>query len=243
MRIMMTLSYDGSNYCGWQTQKNGVTIQKTVESALSKLTGEDIAVTASGRTDAGVHALGQVIHFDTQSSVPPKNFYKALNGLLPSDIRAVNSKRVAEDFNARKTAKKKTYKYSFYYGKVDNPLQDRYAVRIEKKPNFEVVDSAICLLVGEHDYKAFSATGSSVNTTVRTVYHIKVEKHVKGFDIFVTGSGFLYNMVRIMVGALLDIGQGKLVLEDISSALTTGRRDRLGKTLPAKGLCLVSVEY
>lgn len=243
MRIALTLSYDGACFCGWQRQKNGVSVQETLENALSSLLNEKIKVCGSGRTDAGVHALGQVAHFDANTTIPPEKFYKALNPLLPSGVKAISSKLVDKNFNACRMAKKKTYTYSFYFSDVEIPVYDKYAFAVYGNIDFSLIERAVSLLVGEHDFKAFCASGSSVKTTVRTIYDIKVVKTEIGFNLEFTGNGFLYNMVRIMSGAILEVGQGVKTLTDITSALSTGNRALLGKTLPPKALCLKSVEY
>lgn len=243
MRIKLTLSYDGTSFCGWQKQKNGVSVQQTVEDAIKALTGEKVSVVGSGRTDAGVHAKGQVAHFDTSANIPPEKFYKALNTLLPVGVKALSSKIAAENFNACRTAKRKTYEYSIYLSDAEQPLKERYATRVYGTLNVEKMQSAAQLLVGEHDFKAFSATGGSVKTTVRTVYGITVEQSGEDMKIKVCGNGFLYNMVRIIAGALVKIGRGDISESDILTALKTGERNLLGETMPAKGLCLVKVEY
>ena len=243
MRVLLTLSYDGTNFCGWQRQKNGVSVGETIENAIFALTGEKVSVTGSGRTDAGVHALGQTAHFDTNSTIPAEKFYKALNPFLPPEIKAISSKEVDKNFNACRTAKKKTYSYSFYCSEVEIPTLDRYALRIDKAPDFNLMKSAIELLVGEHDFKAFCASGSTAKTSVRTIYSIEIVSNKNGFSLEVTGNGFLYNMVRIISGALLDVGYGSKTLADIKRALETGKREILGKTLPAKALTLISVLY
>lgn len=243
MRIKIVLSYDGTDFCGWQRQKNGVSVQQTVEDAVYDLTGEKVTVTASGRTDAGVHAAGQVAHFDTNANIPPEKFYKALNTFLPDSVKALSSEKVSDDFNARKSAKRKTYEYSLYVSDTELPLKERYGARIYGDVDLEKMRSCAKLLEGEHDFKAFSATGGSVKTTVRTVYGIVVEQNGIDIKIKVTGNGFLYNMVRIIAGALVKAGKGELSESDIIKALETGERDLLGETLPAKGLCLIKVEY
>lgn len=243
MRIKLFLAYDGTDFCGWQRQKNGVSVQETVENAIFSLTGEKVTVTGSGRTDAGVHANGQVAHFDTKSSIPPEKFYKALNPFLPGNVKAINSQKASDNFNACRDAKKKTYSYDFYYLEVENPILDRFSLRIDSEPDFNLINSAINLLVGEHDFKAFCATGSSIKTTVRTVYSINVVKTENGFRLLFTGNGFLYNMVRIMAGAILDVGNKVLTLKELEKAILLGDRSILGKTLPAKGLIMQSVEY
>lgn len=243
MRVKLTLSYDGTLFCGWQRQKNGVSVQQTVEDAVYNLTGERVVVTASGRTDAGVHAMGQVAHFDTNSTIPPEKFYKALNTFLPDNVKALSSEEVSDKFNANKNAKRKTYEYSLYFADAELPLKERYATRVYGDIDIEKMRSAAKLIEGEHDFKAFSATGSSVKTTVRTVYAVTIEKSGENLKIRVTGNGFLYNMVRIIAGALLKVGKGELTESDIIKAFNTGERSLLGETLPAKGLCLIKVEY
>lgn len=243
MRIKIVLSYDGTDFCGWQRQTNGVSVQQTVEDAVFALTGEKTTVTASGRTDAGVHAAGQVAHFDTNANIPPEKFYKALNTFLPDSVKALSSEQVADNFNARKSAKRKTYEYSLYLADTDLPLKERYGTRVYGDVDVEKMRSAAKLIEGEHDFKAFSATGSNVKTTVRTVYGIFIEQNGIDIKIRVTGNGFLYNMVRIIAGALVKAGKGEISESDIIKALETGERDLLGETLPAKGLCLIKAEY
>ena len=243
MRIKLVISYDGTNYCGWQKQKNGVSIQEILEEAIANASGEKVVVTASGRTDAGVHAEAQVCHFDTNCTIPPEKFYKAINPCLPNDIKVLSSTIVDGDFNARKSAKRKTYKYSFYFSEVDLPLKDRYAVRLEKEPDFEGMIECSKLFIGEHDFKAFSRVGSSVKTTVRTIYSLEIIREKDAFSILITGSGFLYNMVRIISSALLDVGYGKLDEKDVLRAFESGKREALGKTLPPNGLTLKEVYY
>ncbi len=243
MRIKLTVSYDGTNYSGWQVQPNGVTVQEKLEDAVKAVTGETVRVTGSGRTDAGVHAVGQIAHFDTKSSVPPEKFYKALNVYLPEDIKVLKSARAEEDFNACTSAKKKTYAYCFYFSEVDLPLKERFSVRIEKTPDFAMMESAAEILVGKHDFKAFCSSGSGAKTTVRTVYGIEIKRFDSGMEVLVCGNGFLYNMVRIIVGTLLKVGYGEMNIDGVKEMLLTGNRAIGGKTLPAKGLRLEKVEY
>lgn len=243
MRVKLTLSYDGTFFCGWQKQKNGVSVQQTVEDAVFNLTGERVTVTASGRTDAGVHAAGQVAHFDTNANIPPEKFYKAINTFLPDGVKALKSEKVSDKFNARRSAKRKTYEYSVYLSDTEQPLKERYSTRVYGDIDAEKMRSAAKLIEGEHDFKAFSATGLSVKTTVRTVYGINVEKSGIDIKIRVTGNGFLYNMVRIIAGTLVKIGRGELSESDIKKAFEKGERELLGETMPAKGLSLISVEY
>lgn len=242
MRVKLLVEYDGTAFCGWQIQKNGRTVQQEIETAIKKVTGETVKVTGSGRTDSGVHAIGQVAHFDTQSTVPADKFTYAINGFLPSDIRVLKSESVSEDFHARYSAKAKTYQYKFFLSDIENPLKTRYAVRVDALDLQKMIDGANAI-VGEHDFKCFCATGSEVETTVRTVYGIDI-KNADGFvTVTVRGNGFLYNMVRMIVGALKALSDGKIVVEDIKKSLLTGERLKNTATMPAKGLTLVNVEY
>ena len=243
MKIMLTVSYDGTGYCGWQRQKNGLTVQQALEEAVEKLTGKKTAVTGSGRTDSGVHAKAQVAHFTTDATIPPEKFYLALNALLPNDIKVVKSGLADESFHARFSAKKKTYSYNFYFSDVVLPLNDRYACRIDENLDFASMTLAANALCGEHDFAAFRGVGSLVKDTVRTVYDVTFKKHDGGFSVFVTGNGFLYNMVRVIAGALVAVGKGEITVCDIKSALSTGERNKAFKTLPANGLILEKVDY
>lgn len=243
MVIKMTLTYDGTAYSGWQIQPDSITVQQRVEEALYTLTGEKINVTASGRTDAGVHAKGQVISFETNSTIPPENFYKALNIHLPNDVKAVSSERAEDGFNARRNAKRKTYTYTLYHSDAILPLIDRYAEIVYKKLDVKKLEKCAKVFIGEHDFKCFCKSDSEVNSTVRTVYDITVKEEDGVYKIDFTGSGFLYNMVRTMVGTLLKMEKGELSIEQAEEMLKTGDRTKVGKTYSAKGLTLKSVEY
>lgn len=244
MKIKITLSYDGEKYCGWQVQNNGISIQGVLQDAIKKLTGEEVKVTGSGRTDAGVHALGQVASFSLEnSSIPPQKIYKAINVLLPQDIRVLESGLVRDDFDARKSAKKKTYRYSFYVSEVENPLKERYAVRIDGLDCLEEMLSATKKVVGEHDFACFNASGGGAKTTVRTIYDAHFEKNGDDLFFLVTGNGFLYNMVRTLAGTLLEVGKGRITPCDLENLIKNKDRSACGRTLPAKGLCLMKVQY
>ena len=242
MRVKLTVSYDGTDFCGWQVQDNGVSVQGVLEEAIFKVTDEKVRVTGSGRTDAGVHAAGQTAHFDTNSTVPAEKFYKALNAFLPCGVKVVKSERADDDFHACNLAKRKTYAYSLYLSDAELPLKERYAERVENV-DAEKMKAAAKEFVGTHDFSAYKASGSSAKTTVRKIYSCKVVK--KGTDITFTvcGNGFLYNMVRIMVGATVAAGKGEISVEDIRRSLATGERPKNVKTFPAKGLCLMKAEY
>lgn len=247
MRYAILVSYDGTEYAGWQRQKNAVSVQEVLEDAFYSAFSKRVKITASGRTDAGVHALGQVCHFDAELSIPKDKLPEAVNKYLPNSIRILKSTATKEDFNANKTAKRKTYLYRLYFSSQEIPLLERFAVHIDGTADVKKLKECGSLLTGTHDFKAFCASGSSVLTTERTVYEIRVEETstygAKEVDIYVCGNGFLYNMVRTIVGEMLGYMQGKKTGEDVRKALETGDRNLVGKTMPAKGLTLYNVEY
>ena len=311
-RYLLLLQYDGTDFCGWQRQKNGVSVQETVERALKTVFSVETTVTGSGRTDAGVSAAGQVAHFDADLSVPPEKIAKALNGVLPPSVRVLKSEVAPEGFHARFSAKQKTYVYTFYTAETELPLLSRFAAReivfphtergsadrnctppaesaavsaeqnittktgqnagrnpgANEAPNaaancmersrkegdvldFPAMERAAKTLLGTHDFAAFSSTGSEVKDTVRTVYRSDLEaerlpREMGGGILYrytVTGSGFLYNMVRIIAGTLITVGNHKRGEDVFLSAFSSGNRDDLGKTAKACGLILRSVEY
>lgn len=243
MVIKLTVSYDGTDFSGWQKQNDLITVQGVVEDALTKITGEKTSVVGSGRTDAGVHAEGQVASFKTRSEIPPERFAVALNTALPFGVKALKSELADDDFNARRNAKLKTYRYSIYNSDIEEPLKERYKSRVYGKLDEETMREAAKIFVGEHDFKAYAASGYSAKTTVRTIYSLDVIHDGENYDFVVTGSGFLYNMVRIIAGTLIAAGSGKITLKDVSNALISGKRHKDIKTMPAKGLCLVKVKY
>ena len=247
MRYVLKISYDGTDYAGWQCQKNAVSVQETLEKAIETALGVCVRVTASGRTDAGVHAFGQTCHFDASLTIPPEKLPDCLNRFLPQSVRVLEGKTVDDTFDCNRSAKRKTYRYSLYDGVYDMPLKDRFAVRVENLPSVDVLQKTAKLLEGEHDYKAFCASGSAVKTTVRTVYEVRVEETqsygTRDVHVYVTGNGFLYNMVRTMVGEMLDLSWKKRTVESLQKAYETGDRSLLGKTMPAKGLTLMQVVY
>ena len=247
MRYVLKIAYDGTDYAGWQCQKNAVSVQETLETALQTAFGICVRLTASGRTDAGVHAAGQTCHFDAELTVPPEKMPDALNRFLPKDIRVLEGWSADETFDCNRSAKRKTYCYTLYVSPREMPLLQRFAVRIDDAPSLRVLRKTAKLLEGEHDYKAFCASGSSVKTTVRTVYQVRVEEeklyNLRMIKLYVTGNGFLYNMVRTMTGELLDLATGKRTQQSLQLAYQTGQRELLGKTMPAKGLTLINVDY
>lgn len=243
MKIKLTLSYDGTDFCGWQKQPKKRTVQQVLEESITALTGEKTVVVGSGRTDAGVHAAGQTASFETNATVPPEKFGKALNTFLPPDVRVLSSEQAQSGFNARKCAKVKTYVYSAYFSETEQPLKERYAYRLYGKLDVRQMQKAADILVGEHDFKAFSSTGGGAKTSVRTVYSIDINQEGDNLYFIIKGNGFLYNMVRIIVGTLLNVGRGKTELSTVKKMLETGERALGGETVPAKGLCLVKAEY
>ena len=243
MKYAILLAYDGTGYRGWQTQKNGISVQSVLERAAHAAFGQKVNIVASGRTDSGVHAAGQVCHFSADISVPAEKVADALNFRLPPDISVLASAAAPEWFDSNRSAKRKTYRYSLYFSPRRNPLLDRYATRVDAPCDEGALSGAAELFTGVHDFAAYCSSGSQVKTTVREIYGISLSRREGLLDIYVCGGGFLYNMVRTMVGTMLWHSLGKLSLEDISASLREGRRSLVGKTMPAKGLTLVRVEY
>ena len=243
MRYALLLSYDGTNYGGWQIQKNVVTVQQKLTEALESLIGSKVSIIASGRTDSGVHAGAQVCHFDAQTTIPAEKLADALNARLPEDIGVIKTVTAPDGFDAQSCAKKKTYCYRIYLSQRRQPLRDRYSVQIKYEVDFKKLDYAAALFVGEHDFKAYCAAGSQVQTTVRKIYGIDIKRDGCALEILVTGNGFLYNMVRTLVGTMIYYAAGRLTEADILRSLNQCDRNSVGKTMPAKGLTLESVEY
>ena len=244
MVVKLTVSYDGTNYCGWQVQNNGVSVQQVLTDAIEKLTGKLVKVVGSGRTDAGVHAEGQVASFEIDNcSIPAENFCKALNTVLPNDIKIIKSETADANFNARYSAKRKTYEYRLYKSSVILPLKDRFAHKVNKNISAEKLQQALNLFVGEKDFKAFCASGSGAKTTVRTLYSATAKEENGEIVLSFCGNGFLYNMVRILCGTALAYAEDKITLLDIEKMFSLGERSFGGRTLPAKALTLKQVEY
>ena len=247
MRYVLKVAYDGTDYAGWQCQKNALSVQEALEKAIEDALSISVRITGSGRTDAGVHAAGQTCHFDANLSVPADRMPDCLNRYLPSSIRVLDGWFADETFDCNRSAKRKTYCYTLYESAREMPLLERFAVRVEHLPPLEKAKAIAAMMEGEHDFKAFCASGSSVKTTVRTVYEVRVDASEQFgcpvWKIYVTGNGFLYNMVRTMVGELLDVTGEKRTTESLLNAFATGDRSLLGKTMPAKGLMLMQVDY
>ncbi len=244
MRIFLKIEYDGTDFCGWQIQPNGISVQGELEKAIYAVTGKKTSVTGSGRTDSGVHAEGQVAHFDTDGAgIPPEKYAAALNGVLPCGIKIIESGAADADFHARFSAKRKTYRYDIYVSKTVRPLKDRYAVNVPFALDETKMNAACAYLIGKHDFRCFLASNSAVRDTVREIYSAKVERRGDDLSFYVCGNGFLYNMVRIIAGTLVKIGAGEAQPEFMREVLDGKDRNRAGKTMPARGLTLVSVEY
>ncbi len=242
-RIAATVEYRGTAYCGWQRQKNGMSVQQAMSDAFFKLCGERVTLHGSGRTDAGVHALGQVIHFDTASTIPADKLPYAWNTVLPPDIRVKEAHEERADFNARFDVKRKTYAYKFYTSCHSSPLKIDTACHIPTELDYGAMCRAAKLFEGTHDFKGFQATGGHVKTTVRTIYSAKVIRDGEDYTLEICGNGFLYNMVRIIAGTIVYVGKGKIPAESIPEIIDSCERKRAGITLPPYGLYLKQVEY
>lgn len=252
-RILLRVAYDGTNYHGWQLQPNAATIEGELNRALCALTGEEIVVTGASRTDAGVHALGNVAVFDTTSRIPAEKFSYALNQRLPEDIVIQSSKQVADDFHPRHCDCRKTYEYDIINRTFPLPAYRNTAYFLYGTLNIEAMRRACQAFLGEHDFASFCAAGAQVQTTVRTIYSLEVEcrplteANVGSADqlltIRVKGNGFLYNMVRIIAGTLVEVGRGHIKPEEVAGIIAAKDRAKAGPTAPARGLRLVEIEY
>ncbi|MEN6340690.1 MAG: tRNA pseudouridine(38-40) synthase TruA [Clostridiaceae bacterium] len=242
-RIRLIVAYDGTNYVGWQLQENGVSVQQKLNEALLAVTGEQIRVHGSGRTDSGVHARAQVAHFDTEARMPADKFAIAMNMRLPCDIRVLFSEEALEDFHARFSAKNKTYRYTVQTGLHADVFCRDTALHLHTPVDFDRMAIAAKDVQGEHDFAAFMTTGSKIESTVRTVTRSEWTRDGAFYYYDVSANGFLYNMVRILVGTMLEIGAGNLPEYAIAHALETKNRLDAGPTAPAHGLMLMRVVY
>ncbi|MCC3358914.1 tRNA pseudouridine(38-40) synthase TruA [Bacillus sp. REN16] len=243
-RYKCIISYDGTRFSGYQVQPNKRTVQSEFEQALQKMhKGEQMKIVASGRTDATVHALGQVIHFDSPLSIPGEGWIKALNSVLPDDIRVRSAEMAAPDFHARFDVKAKEYRYRLLISKEPDVFKRHYTYHYPYPLNLQAMKEAADLLVGTHDFTSFCASKTEVQDKVRTIYQIKIEKLDDELIFSFVGNGFLYNMVRILVGTLLEVGSSKKDVRIIDSILTGKDRSLAGKTAPGQGLCLWQVFY
>ena len=242
-RIKLTIAYDGTNYCGWQVQPNGITVEEVINKALCKLTGEDIAVIGASRTDSGVHALGNVAVFDSATSIPPERIAMALNQRLPDDIVIVKSEEVAPDFHPRYCDCEKTYEYHIINTRTPIPTKRLTNYFVSYDLDVERMQQAADYLVGEHDFVSFCNVRTQVEDTVRTVTELEVLREGEEITIRISGNGFLYNMVLIIVGTLVRVGRGFYTPDKVKAILEAKDRKAAGVTAPAHGLMLVEIRY
>ena len=242
--IKLTIMYDGKDFNGWQKQPNKLNIQGTIEKVISEMTGEEIELNASGRTDAGVHSFGQVANFKTNSKIPIDKFPIAINSKIKKSIVITNAEEVEERFHSRYNCKRKTYRYIIDNSEFPTPMYRYLEYHIPNKLNIGAMKKAAKYFEGEHDFKAFKSSGTSSKSSVRTIYKAEVKKAENNrIYIELTGNGFLYNMVRIISGTLVEVGLGKIKPEEIKTIIESKDRQKAGKTLPAHGLYLMNVNY
>jgi len=266
--LKLIVSYDGTGYAGWQVQPDSPTIQGTLASAIGRITGEKVLPQGSGRTDAGVHALGQVVTFATESPVPPANFVKALNDILPAAVRVLSAEEMTPEFHARKSARAKTYRYRIFRGAICSPFVARYVWHFPYPLEEDAMAAAAGVVVGEHDFTSFAAvdaergkgfnheghpstplragSGSLRNPdllNVRSIFSSAWHREGDEFVYTVWGAGFLHHMVRNLVGTFILVGKKTLAVDDVKRILEARERSAAGATAPAGGLCLMSVEY
>ncbi len=242
--IKLTIEYDGTNYLGWQVQPKGPTIQRVLEETLKKITGEEVRLIGSGRTDAGVHAFGQVAHFKTHSKISLHSMARALNSLLPPDIVIRRVREVDENFHARKSCKSKIYEYRILNRNLRSAFYNKYAWHIPQKLNLKEMKEATRYLIGEHDFSSFRSVGTPTQTATRKVIRAEWKKGRDGLLYFeIEANGFLKQMVRAMVGTLVEVGRGRLSPEEFQEILQSKDRRKAGPTAPAHGLLLKEVKY
>lgn len=242
--ILLTIAYDGTNYSGWQVQPNGITIEEKLQIAFRRMDGSKVKIIGSGRTDARVHAMGQRASVVLNSTVPTERIPYALNAKLPEDIVVKDAIEVPMDFHARYDALGKTYRYRLYFGEFQDPIGRNYHYHVTHNINMAKLKEALGIFKGTHDFKGFMASGSSVKATVRTIDHVALHSIQENtFDIFISANGFLYNMVRIIIGSIVDVAKGKIPLKQLADALETQNRSLAGHTAPPQGLFLEEVRY
>lgn len=241
--IKLIIEYDGKDFNGWQKQPNKLNIQGEIERAIENITGEKVNLIASGRTDAGVHALCQVANFKTDSKIDIAKIPIAINSQVKNSIRIQWAEEVPADFNSRLSCKKKTYRYIINNSKYGTAIYRNISYHMPIKLNVDEMKKAIKYFEGEHDFKAFKSSGTSSKSSVRTIYKANIITEGENIGIELTGNGFLYNMVRIISGTLVDVGLGKIKATDIPDIIKSKDRTKAGKTLPPQGLMLINVEY
>ncbi len=242
-RIKLKIHYDGTDYSGWQLQPDTRTVQETIQQAIEKLTSQSVKVVGSSRTDAGVHALGQMAHFDIDSPVPTANYVKALNNILPADIAVEIAEDVGGDFDAISDTKSKLYRYSIYTAPVRSVMDIRYCWHRPGKLDADAMTAAARLLIGKHDFKSLAGAADDRENSIRTITHCSVVADEDRIFIDVAADGFLYNMVRNIVGTLVEVGRGRWVPEKITEILKAKDRAAAGPIAPASGLGLMKIEY
>ena len=241
--IKLIIEYDGKKFGGWQKQPTKLNIQGEIEQAIKEITGEDVELIASGRTDSGVHSLGQVANFKTNSNIEIEKVAIAINSKLKKSIVIKKAEEVSEDFHARYSCKGKKYRYIINNSQQGTAIYRDLECHIPQKLDVEKMRKAIKYFEGEHDFKGFKASGTSSKNTIRTIYKAEIKQEGERIIIELTGSGFMYNMVRIIAGTIVDVGLGRIKPEEIPRIINLKDRNKAGKTLPAHGLYLVEVYY
>ncbi|MFO8008918.1 MAG: tRNA pseudouridine(38-40) synthase TruA [Candidatus Brocadiia bacterium] len=242
-RLLLTLEYDGTDFSGWQVQPEGRTVQGALEEAVRRTTGEQVRVCGAGRTDAGVHAEGQTAHFDTESDLDPERMRGALNHYLPADASVLDCRRVAADFDAQRRATSKLYRYRILISGPRRPLRERYVLRRWQPLDIRKMAECAALLEGEHDFTSFASEHATVQSCVRRILRSELVESGDELHYFIEGEGFLYNMVRIIVGTLIEVGRGYMDPGEFADALAARDRTAAGPTAAARGLTLVCVRY
>lgn len=245
IRYLITIQYLGKKFSGFQAQKDNsvVTVQGEIEKAIKEVFKKNITIFASGRLDRGVNAVALMAHFDVEDTVPEYKLIGAINNYLPKEIRIIALKKVANDFHARYMVKQKTYRYSMYVSNCELPLLGERAIRLFKQPNLKAMKKASKVFLGKHDFSAFMSKNSSIKTTVRTIKFIKFKQINNNITMDICGDGFLYNMVRIIVGTLLDVGYSKTTIKQLKNILESKQRKNAGKMVEGYGLQLLNIEY
>lgn len=242
-RVLLCVAYDGTDYSGWQLQDNAPTIEGELNKALTDLHSESITVIGASRTDAGVHGLANMAVYDTNARMPGEKVSFALNTRLPQDIRVVWSKEVAADFHPRHMLTEKTYEYNIWNDEFMPPTKNRYYYHVNRKMNLEAMREAAPYLIGEHDFKSFCSVNTQAETTVRNLINVEVVDKCPEVIVRITGNGFLYNMVRIIAGTLIDVGLGRRSPESVKDILAALDRQKAGPTAPARGLILKEFRF
>jgi tRNA pseudouridine38-40 synthase len=241
--VKLTIEYDGTGYVGWQVQPNGTSVQEVLQRAVAEITGEpDAAVVGSGRTDAGVHAAGQVAHIKTETAIPAGDLVHAINTKLPDDIAVLHAADVPPDFHARYAARAKTYRYSILNRPVRSPLARNRTHLVRHTLDVSAMRAAARHLVGRHDFTSFQSKPDGTSA-VRTISRLEIQDRAPRIDIEVTANGFLYHMVRTLAGTLIEVGRGRRAPDDIPGLIEARDRSRAGPTAPPQGLCLLDVTY